>query len=227
MSQRRPVRMPSPVERFIEAMVRESVLTFDLFGYLESGRCSPYRFDLQKIGSGRVLSELISAWAEVVNEHFRKKGGNYRFDVLYGSPDEELVLGALAQTLDRVAPGFSSRFWSGDGINLPIMGSPIEQKNRVLVVATDIASLRKRQTAKLIRDLGGELVGVVVPFDGQEKEPGLELSAAQQFAWEYRVPVHAAATLDDLIRIMEEKSGTREVIPTQLREYRKRHCVTA
>ncbi len=220
-----PTRMPSPAEQFIAKAIATNIFTFHVLGCLSrDGRCLPYQFDLQKISSGDMLNALTLAWVEVIDKHFRKSGG-YAFDAIYSPPSDALVLGALVSTLDWKRPGPHRTFWSGDGRSLPIMGNPVKPGDRVLVVATNIADLQEGRTAEFVKDLGGKLVGAIIPFDGQEKGVGRKLSPTRNFEQEHGVLVRAAATFADLICVVE-RSQARETL-AELRKYRKEHCVAA
>jgi orotate phosphoribosyltransferase len=86
------------------------------------------------------------------------------------------------------------------------IGAPITPGARVLIiddVITDGGT--KREAVDLIRQHGGVPVGLCIAFDRRERGGG-SFSASQEFEREYRIPVHAVATCNDLIWSLEKKS---------------------
>ncbi|OYV27644.1 MAG: hypothetical protein B7W98_01355, partial [Parcubacteria group bacterium 20-58-5] len=81
---------------------------------------------------------------------------------------------------------------------------PIQSGDRVLIVDDVITDgWTKKEAVEFIRGFGGIPVGLIIAFDRQERGKG-ELSAVQEFEKEYGIPVHAAATLADLISFLQK-----------------------
>jgi orotate phosphoribosyltransferase len=96
-------------------------------------------------------------------------------------------------------------------------------KGRVVIVDDVItAGTAVNECARLITQLGGTLVGVLISLDRQEKGH-TNLSATAEVASKLNVPVVAIASLDDLINHLE--SGHSEVngCLQDIKKYRQRY----
>lgn len=96
-------------------------------------------------------------------------------------------------------------------------------KGRVVIVDDVItAGTAVNECARLITQLGGTLVGVLISLDRQERGP-TTLSATAEIASKLNVPIAAIASLDDLINHLE--SGNSEVNGhlQDIKKYRQRY----
>jgi orotate phosphoribosyltransferase len=90
------------------------------------------------------------------------------------------------------------------------------------------AGTAAREAAALIGEAGGELTGVLIALDRQERlvpeEPGTAVSRLQQ---ELGVPVASLLTLEDVIEYLDLKGGAdnhpREVLDA-VRTYQAAYC---
>jgi orotate phosphoribosyltransferase len=62
-----------------------------------------------------------------------------------------------------------------------------------------------RESVDLIRAAGATPCGVVIALDRMERGSG-PLSAVQEVERDYGIPVHAVATLDDLLAYLRDRS---------------------
>ena len=62
-----------------------------------------------------------------------------------------------------------------------------------------------RESVDLIRAAGATPCGVLIALDRMERGSG-SLSAVQEVERDYGIPVHAVATLDDLMTYLRERS---------------------
>jgi orotate phosphoribosyltransferase len=84
-----------------------------------------------------------------------------------------------------------------------------QMRNIADSIITDGAS--KREAKEIIEAAGGTVVAVVIAFDRQERGLG-KLSALKEFEQTFETPVLAAATLADLIHVLE---ATADVHPSR------------
>ncbi|MHB8661029.1 MAG: type I phosphoribosyltransferase, partial [Minisyncoccota bacterium] len=82
----------------------------------------------------------------------------------------------------------------------------------------------KKESVKLIEEQGGEVAGLVISFDRQERGTDSELSAMQEFQREYHAPVIAIAMLKDLITVLKKK-GDRDEVLKEIYAYQKKYGV--
>lgn len=169
---------------------------------LKSGRLSPYFFNSGNYTSGQNTFALAMAYA-------RKLYG-LNFDTIYGPPYKGIPLAAttammLYQKYGRVVEWSSSRKETkghGEGG----IGFGASLKGQLVMIIDDVITTgdTKSEAIEYIRKEGGQVMGVVVAFDRQEAVDDSGLSAAQLFEKQHGVPVHAAATLDDLIAVLRK-----------------------
>lgn len=196
----------TPAEMFVLYALRIGALELVPEGRkLRNGRTSPYFFNSGLFNTGEAMSEIASAYAVAV-ENSRIEG----YSVLYGPPYKGTILApAVAMVLNDAFGYDAIRFCSsrkeekGHGEGGVLIGSPIKKGDRVVIiddVITDGGT--KREAVDLIRHYKGEVAGLVVGFDRQERGSG-NLSAVQEFTRDFEVPVRAAATLTDLISVIK------------------------
>jgi orotate phosphoribosyltransferase len=206
---------------FIELTLTRDVLRFGEFT-LKSGRSSPYFFNMGRIDSGAALAALGRSYAAAAIR------SAVPFDMLFGPAYKGIALAAataiaLADTQGRDVPWAYNRKEAkahGEGGNL--VGAPLA--GRVLIVDDVMtAGTAVRESLELIRAQGAEPAGVLIALDRQERGQG-ELSAAQEVAAQFGIPVVAIATLADVLAY----AGERPELATEharLLAYRERYGV--
>lgn len=198
-----------PAEKFVAYALGIGAIELTPEGrLLKNGRRSPYFFNSGLFTTGEALTELSAAYAETIVGNFIDEDSVATFDLLYGPPYKGTILApAVAMSL-HVFDDLDTRFCTsrkeakdhGEGGSL--IGSPIEFGHRVLIIDDVITSGEtKREAVDFIRRRGGVLAGLVIGFDRQELAE-YDLSAVQEFTRDYGVPVHAIATLADLISVL-------------------------
>ena len=86
-----------------------------------------------------------------------------------------------------------------------IIGSPI--KGKVLILDDVIsAGTSINESYNLIKKSGAQIVGVIVAIDRQEKGKD-SLSATQEIAKKYSIPVFSIITLGDIVNYLESANG--------------------
>jgi orotate phosphoribosyltransferase len=206
---------------FIELTLTRDVLRFGDFT-LKSGRSSPYFFNMGRIDSGAALAALGRSYAAAALR------SAVPFDMLFGPAYKGIALAAataiaLADTQGRDVPWAYNRKEAkahGEGGNL--VGAPLA--GRVLIVDDVMtAGTAVRESLELIRAQGAEPAGVLIALDRQERGQG-DLSAAQEVAAQFGIPVIAIATLADVLAY----AGERPELATEherLLAYRERYGV--
>ena len=185
---------------FLELALRLNVLRFGEFK-LKSGRLSPYFFNAGLINTGAALATLGDAYADTLVE------SGLAFDMLYGPAYKGIALAsasaiALARKHGRDLPfAFNRKEAKDHGEGGNIVGAPLT--GRVLIVDDVIsAGTSVRESVDIIRAAGATPAGVLIALDRMERGQG-ELSAAQEVARDYGIPVIAVASLTDLLAYLE------------------------
>ena len=193
---------------------------------LKNGRISPYFFNSGLFNTGEAMNEIASAYAVAIED-----GRIESYSVLYGPPYKGTILApAVAMVLNDTFGYGAIRFCSsrkeekGHGEGGVLIGSPIKKGDHVVIiddVITDGGT--KREAVELIRYYKGEVAGLVVAFDRQERGSG-DLSAVQEFIREFDVPVCSGATLADLISVLE-KAGDKPEMLSKILKYQAEYGV--
>lgn len=176
------------------------------------GRMSPYFFNSGLFCTGGAMAQLSASYCVTIESHFTEDGFP---DVVFGPAYKGISLAAfVAHGLYGDRDGGYDPGWAynrkeakdhGEGGEL--VGASVDGKRVLIVDDVITAGQSKREAVDLIRKHGGHPIGCAIAFDRQERGEKSELSAAQEFANEFGIPLVAAATLDDLILELEEGSA--------------------
>lgn len=206
------IRSPLPPfkQAFLDTILRAHILTFGSFT-LKSGRISPYFFNAGLFSSASLLSCLAEAYANTIHSH-PTLGDT--FGVLFGPAYKGIPLAAVTATqlfaLDArkyrdVGYAFNRKEVKDHGEGGTIVGMDLRGKKVLVVDDVITAGTAIREAVAIIAAAGGELAGVVVALDRQERKVVREgevdtgLSAIQEVRREFGVEVVAILTLADLI----------------------------
>jgi len=209
-----------PTQRaFLDLAIARNALRFGEFT-LKSGRVSPYFFNAGLFDSGAALALLGRAYAEAAMH------AGIRFDMLFGPAYKGIVLAALtaaalSERHGRDVPFAYNRKEAKDhGEGGTLVGAPL--RGRVLIVDDVItAGTAIRESLALIRAHGAEPAGVLIALDREERGQGA-MSATQELAAEFGLPVIAIARLSDLLSYAAGKAELAEHLP-RLVAYRERY----
>jgi len=172
--------MTSSTSLFIEFALEKKVLQFGNF-LTKAGRNSPYFFNLGAFNDGESLKRLGEFYANKIVDT------KIEFDMIFGPAYKGIPL-----VKDH-----------GEGGE--IIGSSI--KGNVLVIDDVIsAGTSINQSYKLIHNNGAKIAGVIVAIDRQEKGENT-LSATQEIARKYSIPVISIINLEDIIKYLETTNG--------------------
>jgi len=191
-------------QRFVKFAVEAGVLRFGEFR-TKAGRLSPYFFNSALFDDGAKLMRLAEFYAR------RLLASRVAFDMLFGPAYKGITLAAataveLARLGRNVPYAHNRKEAKAHGEGGVLVGAPLA--GRVVIiddVITDGAS--KRESVELIRLSGAEPVAVLIALDRMERggsEGELSInSAVEDFTREQGLPVHAIATLSDLLQYLD------------------------
>lgn len=202
---------------------------------LKSGRLSPYFFNAGLFYTAEATDHLAMSYAGAIAR--ADEGDELAPDVIFGPAYKGIVIAATTACMLRYEfTGYDKIAWAHDrkeekdhGDGGTLVGAPLKGKRVIIVddVITDGAS--KRVAVDCIQSAGGEPVACVIAFDRQERgaDPSDPRPSAVRFSEEFGIPVLAAATLEDLIQVLEEGSdypGAKEVL-SQILAYKDQYGV--
>jgi len=209
----------------LSLLIEQSVLRFGDFT-LKSGRQSPYFFNLGAISTGAAIARLGEAYADAAGQL------EAPFDAVFGPAYKGIPI-AVATASALAARGtdcgwvFNRKEAKDHGEGGQFVGAPATGR---LLLVDDVltAGTAVREAAALIRAAGGELTGVLIALDRQERvvadEPG---TAVSRLAEELGVPVRSLLTLQDVIEYLD-LNGVADNHPPEtlgaIRAYQAAYC---
>ncbi|EJT99449.1 orotate phosphoribosyltransferase [Dacryopinax primogenitus] len=197
---------------------KSGALKFGSF-VLKSGRVSPYFFNAGLLSTGSSLSPLAQAYAHTLRSL-------PQFDVIFGPAYKGIPFSALAtyalfeQGVD-VEYAYNRKEVKDHGEGGSTVGAPLKRKRVVVLDDVMTSGLAVRESLALIRQEGGEVVGVVVLLD--REEVGREGKSSVEELRGEGVEVRAVLGMGDLVRWLEEKGMGDEV--ERMGEYREQYGV--
>lgn len=225
------------LQEFIQFCIKQKAIQFGELK-LKSGRKSPYFFNSGLFNTGPSMIELARAYAQSIVD------SRVEFDMLFGPAYKGIPLVVSVSMILSLEHGihvpfaFDRKEAKGHGEGGVLVGAPV--KGRVLLI-DDVSTngATKRDSAALIANAGGELAGIVLALDRQERGMDSDLSAVQELERDLGVPVWAAATFGDLIDFLEKLDPTIVVghhntdgwamaaqkVGAAMREYQKQYGV--
>jgi len=188
---------------FIEFALEKKVLQFGDF-LTKAGRHSPYFFNLGAFNDGDSLKRLGEFYANKIIDT------KIEFDMIFGPaykgiPLVSTVSIALSNKSKNIPYSFNRKEAKDHGEGGEIVGSPI--KGNVLVIDDVIsAGTSINESYKLIHNNGATIAGVIVAIDRKEKGENT-LSATQEIAKKYSIPIISIINLEDIIKYLETTNG--------------------
>ena len=216
---------PEAKADLLALLIEQQVLRFGSFT-LKSGRQSPYFFNLGAISTGAAIARLGTAYASGV------QAMGLPFDAVFGPAYKGIPI-AVATASALAARGhdcgwvFNRKEAKAHGEGGQFVGAPVTGR---LLLVDDVltAGTAAREAASLIRDAGGELTGMLIALDRQERvnpdEPG---TAVSRLADELGIPVVSLLTLQDVIHYLDSNGGAIDHPPEILdaiRAYQVAYC---
>jgi orotate phosphoribosyltransferase len=222
--------MPKDFEKaaFIDFMLAQDVLKFGEFT-LNSGRVSPYFFNMGEVNDGAAFAQLGKAYADAI------VASGLEFDVLFGPAYKGIPIAvataiALAQHGKTVGVAYNRKEAKDHGEGGQLVGAKVH--GRVLLIDDVLTSGKAiRSAVDLIAATGAQIVGAVIAMDREEYLVEKALSETPQntavaaLAEELAAPVISIANLTDLIAYLEQSdSNYAKQTLTGMREYQTRYC---
>jgi orotate phosphoribosyltransferase len=205
---------------FIEFAVAQNVLRFGEFK-TKAGRLSPYFFNAGLFNDGAALDRLAQFYAKAI------ESSGLAIDTLFGPaykgiPLVAVTAVALARDGRNLPFSFNRKEAKDHGEGGVIVGAPLA--GRVLIIDDVIsAGTSVRESVEIIRAAGATPCGVVIALDRMERGTGA-LSAVQEVARDYGIPVIAVANLDDLMAFLQERPDFKQNA-TAVASYREEYGV--
>ena len=194
--------MTSSTSLFIEFAIEKKVLQFGEF-ITKAGRNSPYFFNLGAFNDGKSLKLLGEFYANKIIDT------KIEFDLIFGPaykgiPLVSAISIALSNKNINMPYSFNRKETKNHGEGGEIIGSDI--KGKVLIIDDVIsAGTSINESYNIIHNNGAQIAGVVVAIDRQEKSKDA-LSATQEIAKKYSMPVFSLINLEDIIHYLETKN---------------------
>lgn len=188
-------------QEFIEFALAQNVLRFGEFK-TKAGRLSPYFFNAGLFNDGAALDRLSQFYAKAI------QASGIPVNMLYGPaykgiPLVSVTALALARSGRNLPFAFNRKEAKDHGEGGNIIGTPLS--GRVLIIDDVIsAGTSVRESVEIIREAGATPCGVVIALDRMERGTG-SLSAVQEVEQDYRIPVVAVASLDDLMAYLKQR----------------------
>ena len=213
--------MTSSTSLFIEFALEKKVLQFGNF-LTKAGRNSPYFFNLGAFNDGESLKRLGEFYANKII------GTKIEFDLIFGPAYKGIPLVsstsiALSNKDINIPFAFNRKEVKDHGEGGSIIGSKI--KGRVLVLDDVIsAGTSINESYNLIHGDGGQIAGVIVAIDRQERGENT-LSATQEISNKYSIPVISIINLEDIIKYLETTNGYKKELEL-IKKYQNTYGIT-
>ncbi len=204
--------------RFIDFLIAQDVLKFGEFT-LNSGRISPYFFNLGAVSDGAGFAELGRAYAQTIVD------AGLEFDVLFGPAYKGIPIAvatatALAAQDVHVSVAYNRKEAKDHGEGGQLVGA--EVTGRVLLVDDVLTSGKAiRQSVDLIAQTDAEIVGTVIALDRAELVAG-EVTAVEVLANDLQAPVVSIASVADIIERLADAADL--TLQQRMLDYQQQYC---
>tara|TARA_X000000950_G_scaffold143373_1_gene177604 strand:- start:2790 stop:3431 length:642 start_codon:yes stop_codon:yes gene_type:complete len=208
-------------QNFIEFLVSQDVLKFGTFT-LNSGRQSPYFFNLGSVSSGAAYARLGAAYADAVLQ------SGIKFDLIFGPAYKGIPIAvatslALAERGVDVGVAYNRKEAKDHGEGGLLVGASVV--GRVLMLDDVLTSGKAiRGAAELIRAQGADVAGVVVALDRAEVMADAGQTAVADLAQELAAPVVSIAHVTDVIGYLQKTDAESDVLQA-MHAYTRQYCV--
>ena len=208
-------------QNFIEFLVSQDVLKFGTFT-LNSGRQSPYFFNLGSVSSGAAYARLGAAYADAVLQ------SGIEFDMIFGPAYKGIPIAvatslALAKRGVDVGVAYNRKEAKDHGEGGTLVGAPVA--GRVLMLDDVLTSGKAiRGAAELVRSQDSAIAGVVVALDRAEVMADAGQTAVAGLAQELASPVVSIAHVADVIGYLQKTDAESDVLQA-MHDYTRQYCV--
>ncbi len=208
-------------KEFLDLSIDLGILKFGEFK-LKSGRLSPYFFNAGLFNTGEALAKLGKYYAQAIVD------SGVEFDMLYGPAYKGITLAAatvIALANDHglnIPYAYNRKEAKDHGEGGVIVGAAISGK--ALIIDDVIsAGTSVRESVKIIKENGGEVAGVVIALDRQERGES-DSSAVQEVERSYATKVISIAKLEQLVDYLGDADFSEEII-SAVKKYREQYAV--
>lgn len=204
--------------RFIDFLIAQGVLKFGEFT-LNSGRISPYFFNLGAVSDGAGFAELGRAYAQTIVD------AGLEFDVLFGPAYKGIPIAvatatALAARDVHVSVAYNRKEAKDHGEGGQLVGA--EVTGRVLLVDDVLTSGKAiRQSVDLIAQTDAEIVGTVIALDRAELVAGA-VTAVEALANDLQAPIVSIASVADIIERLADAADL--TLQQRMLDYQQQYC---
>ena len=207
-------------QNFIEFLVSQDVLKFGTFT-LNSGRQSPYFFNLGSVSSGAAYARLGAAYADAVLQ------SGIEFDLIFGPAYKGIPIAvatslALAERGVDVGVAYNRKEAKDHGEGGLLVGAPVA--GRVLMLDDVLTSGKAiRGAAALIRAEDADIAGVVIALDRAEVMADAGQTAVVGLAFELGSPVVSIAHVSDVLDYLQHIDAHSEALQA-MGAYTQQYC---
>ena len=207
-------------QNFIEFLVSQDVLKFGTFT-LNSGRQSPYFFNLGSVSSGAAYARLGAAYADAVLQ------SGIEFDLIFGPAYKGIPIAvatslALAERGVDVGVAYNRKEAKDHGEGGLLVGAPVA--GRVLMLDDVLTSGKAiRGAAALIRAQDADIAGVVIALDRAEVMADAGQTAVAGLADELGSPVVSIAHVSDVLDYLQRIDDHSEALQA-MGAYTQQYC---
>ncbi|RCK62399.1 Orotate phosphoribosyltransferase [Candida viswanathii] len=195
--------MSSYQSSFLQLALDSQALKFGKFT-LKSGRESPYFFNLGLFNTGKLLSNLATAYAEAII------ASGIKFDILFGPRTK----------VSRWPRSPKEKKDHGEGGS--IVGCALKDKKILIIDDVMTAGTAINEAFEIIAGEKGEVVGVIIALDRQETtgKDG-DKSATQAVSERYNIPVLSIVSLGEVVSILKDQISESDL--KSIEEYRSKY----
>ena len=206
-------------DRFVEFLIEREVLLFGDFE-LNSGRKSPYFFNLGNINSGEALRSLGEAYARTIIE------SDIRVDVLFGPAYKGIPIAvstsmALGMMGSDVSFAFNRKETKNHGEGGNIVGADIRRK---VLILDDVLTSGKalKESIRILKSNGADVVGAVVALNRDEIDENKQ-TASQLLEETEGINIFSICSIKDVVTYLE-KDPERRRFAEKIRDYQSVYC---
>ncbi|AGO12629.1 AaceriAER290Cp [[Ashbya] aceris (nom. inval.)] len=211
-------------KNFLDLAVESQSLRFGEFT-LKSGRKSPYFFNLGLFNTGKLLSNLATAYAIAIIQ------SDLKFDVIFGPaykgiPLAAIVCAKLAEIggtkFQDIQYAFNRKEAKDHGEGGNIVGASLNDQRILIIDDVMTAGTAINEAFEIIKTAGGKVVGTIIALDRQEivdttSKEGL--TATQSVSKRYDIPVLSIVSLADIIAYLDGRISPAD--KRRMEEYRQ------
>ena len=204
---------------FVEFLIENEVLLFGDFE-LNSGRKSPYFFNLGNINSGEALRSLGEAYARTIIE------SGIRVDMLFGPAYKGIPIAlstsmALEMLGSDVSFAFNRKEAKDHGAGGKIVGADIKRK--VLILADVLTSGKAlKESVGILKFHGADGVGALVALNRDEIDENKQ-TASQLLEETEGINIFSICSIKDVVTYLE-KDPERRRVAEKIRDYQSVYC---